>query len=148
MLDEPSVAIRAGEPKSASTAERQRRIAAAIEEQESLFAAFECVAHSLRQTRRNEAAARRAFSAQINRLDGGKMAAAEAFRKMHARIAAAAGIHFGLDRRCRRHEHDRDVGSPRAYDRHVARVVTRAVLLLVGGIMLLVDNDQPEIGIG
>src|SRR5262249_28657615 len=128
MLDQPSIAILAGKPKPAPTAERQRRIATAIEEQQRLFATFECVAHSLRQTRRNEAAARRPFSAQINRLDGGKRAAAETFRKMHTRIAAAASIHFGLDRRRRRHEHDRDGGSPCAYDRHVARVVARAVL--------------------
>src|SRR5262249_61735641 len=137
MLDHRSMAMLAGKPKPAPTAERQRRIATAIEEQQRLFATFECVAHSLRQTRRNEAAARRPFSAQINRLDGRKRAAAETFRKMHARIAAAAGIDFGLDRRRRRHEHERDVGVPRPYGPHVAGGVARAILLLLGGGRLL-----------
>src|SRR5215467_5524164 len=86
MIDQPRVAIGAGEPKAAAAAERQRRITAAIEEQQRLFAAFERMAHDLRQTRRDEAAARRAFRTQVNRLDRRKITAAETLRQMHAPV--------------------------------------------------------------
>src|SRR5262249_7541405 len=69
MIDQPSVAIRAGEPKTAAAAKRQRRIAAAIEEEKSLLAALKRIAHGLSQTRGDEAAARRALGAQIDQLD-------------------------------------------------------------------------------
>ena len=35
-----------------------------------------------------------------------------------------------------------------AHHRHVAGVIAHAVLLLVGGVVLLIDDDQAEIGIG
>ena len=35
-----------------------------------------------------------------------------------------------------------------AHHRHVAGVVVHAVFLLVGGVVLFIDDDQPEIGIG
>ena len=76
------------------------------------------------------------------------MLAAEALRQMQAPVASAPGIDLGLDRGRRRNQHDRDVGAARPHHRHVAGVVAHAVLLLVGGVVLLVDHDQPEIGIG
>ena len=148
VIDQPGVAIRTGEPKSALAAKRERGVAAAIEEKEGLLAAFERVPHRLGEARRDEAPARRAFGAQIDRLDGRKTQAAEALRQMHSGVAATAGVDLGLDRRRRRHQHDRDIGSPRSHHGHVARVIARAVLLLVSGIVLLIDHDQPEIGIG
>ncbi len=36
----------------------------------------------------------------------------------------------------------------RAHHRHVAGVVMRAFVLLVGLVVLLIDHDQPEIGVG
>ena len=62
-------------------------------------------------------------------------------------IAAAPRIDFGLDRRRRRRQHDRDVVDVRAHHRHVARMIVHAVFLLVGGVVLLIDHDQAEIGI-
>ena len=59
-----------------------------------------------------------------------------------------AGIDLGLNRRCRRGEHDRDVGATRANHGHVAGVITHAVLLLVGRIVLLIDDDEAELGVG
>jgi hypothetical protein len=41
-------------------------------------------------------------------------------------------------------QHDRDVALVRAPDRHVARRVAQALLLLEGGIVLLVDHDQAQ----
>src|SRR5262245_54489855 len=76
------------------------------------------------------------------------MLTAEALRKMYAGIPATPRIDLGLARRRRRNEHDWDVGLARAYDRHIARMVAHAVLLLVGRIMLFIDDNQREIGIG
>ncbi len=36
----------------------------------------------------------------------------------------------------------------RAHHRHVTGVIMRAVVLLVGLVVLFIDHDQPEIGIG
>src|SRR5262249_61980303 len=75
VIDKPGVAVRTGEPKSALAAEREPGIAAAVEEQERLLAAFERPRPPLGQPRGDEAAARRAFGAQIDRLGGGEMRA-------------------------------------------------------------------------
>src|SRR5262249_60961445 len=108
MIDQPGVAIRTGEPKSALAAERERGIAATIEEEERLVAAFERACHRLRQPRGDEAAARWAFGAQIDRLDGGKIWAAEALREVHAGRAAPPPIHIRHAPRPGRHQPDRE----------------------------------------
>ena len=66
---------------------------------------------------------------------------------MQALVAAAPRVDFGLDRGRRGGEHDRDFRDARAHHRHVAGVVVHAVLLLVGAVVLLIDDDQAEIGI-
>src|SRR4051812_876267 len=69
MIDQPGVAVRTVEPEAAGAAERERRIAAPIEEQQSLLTAFQRGLHGAGETRRDEAAARRAFALQVDRLD-------------------------------------------------------------------------------
>src|SRR5258708_1065815 len=91
MIDQPGVAIRTGEPKSALAAERERGVAAAIEEKEGLLAAFERVPHRLGEARCDEAPAWRAFGAQIDRLDGGGVRAPAARPQLHPGGAATAG---------------------------------------------------------
>ena len=75
------------------------------------------------------------------------MLAAEPLRQMQVRVAAALGVHHGLDRRRGGGEHDRNFRLARAHHRHVAGVIAHAVLLLVGRVVLLIDHDQPQIGI-
>ena len=147
VIDQPGVAVGTCEPKPALAAQRERRIAATIEEQKRLLAAGQRSLHRLGEPRRDEAAARRTFGPQVDRLDGGKVLVAEPLGQMHAGVAAASGVDLGLDRRCRRYQHDRDVRSARAHHRHVAGMVARAVFLLVGGVVLLIDHDQPEIAV-
>ena len=89
MVHQPGVAIRTGEAKTAAAAERERRIAPAIEKEEGLLAAFERGAHGLSQTRRDEAAARRAFRAQIDGFDHRKMLTPEALGKIDGDAWAA-----------------------------------------------------------
>ena len=68
--------------------------------------------------------------------------AAEPRRQHHALIAALARVDLGFDRRRRRRQHDRDFRDMRAHHRHVAGVVMRALVLLVGLVVLLIDDDQ------
>ena len=84
VIDQPGVAVRAGQAMAAGAAQRQRRIAAAVEEQQRLLAALERGLDRLGEPRRDEAPARRAFAPQVDRLDRRQMLAAEALRQMQA----------------------------------------------------------------
>ena len=130
---------------AAGAAQRQRREAAAIEEQQGLLAALQRGFHGLRQPRRDEAAARRALALEVDRLDRGQLRAAKPLRQMQMRVAAALRVDDALHRRRRRGEYDRDAGLARAHHRHVTGVIARAVLLLVGGVVLLIDNDEAQV---
>src|ERR1700704_4655070 len=60
-------------------------------------------------------------------------------------IAAMGGIYTAFKRRCCRNKHNRAIFDLPAHDRHVSRVVGNAVFLLVGRLMLLIDDDCGEI---
>ena len=147
VIDQPGVAIRAGEAEAAGAAQRQRRVAAAIEKQQRLLLALQRGLDRAGKRRRDEAPARRPLGAQIDRLDRRHALAAEALRQRKPRVAAAPRIDLGLERRRRRGQHHRDLGDVASHHRHVAGVIMHAVLLLVGGVVLLIDDDQPEIGV-
>ena len=72
VIHQPGIAILTGQPKAAGAAQRQRRIAATIEEQQRLLFFLERDLHRLGQPRRDEASARRALRAKIDRLDIGR----------------------------------------------------------------------------
>ena len=148
VIDQPGVAVRTGEPMAAAPAERERRKAAAVEEQQRLLAALDRGLHRLRKPRRDEAPARRAFALEVDRLDVRQMLAAEALRQGELLVAAAPRVDFGFDRRRRRREHDRNTADAGAHHRHVAGVIAHAVLLLVGGVVLFIDDNEAEIGVG
>ena len=116
------------------------------EKQQRLLATLNSRRHGLRQARRNEASTRRTFGAQIDGLDAGKVLAAEALRQAQAPVAAAPGIDLRFHRRRRGGEYDRDIGPACAHHRHVAGMVARPILLLVSGVVLLIDDDEPEVG--
>jgi hypothetical protein len=132
----------------AGPAQCQRRVAAAVEEQQRLLAPLDRNLNLLRQPRRDEAAAARRFAPQIDCLDLRHVLAAEPRRQHHALVAALACIDLGFHRGRRRRQHDRNFGDMGAHHRHVAGVVMRAFVLLVGLVVLFVDDDQPEMGIG
>src|SRR3977135_2267576 len=77
MVDQPGVADRTGEAMAAGAAQRQRRVTPAVEEQQRLFAPLDRDFDLLGEPRRDEAAARRRFAAQIDRLNVGHVLAAE-----------------------------------------------------------------------
>src|SRR3954466_12408903 len=147
VVDQPRVALRALQTKSARAAKRKRRIAAAVEKQERLIAALQRGLHDAGKPRRDEAAARRTFALQINRLDRRLRLPAEALGQGELPVASAPCVDHRLDGGRRGREHDRDVGDARAHHRHVARVIVYAVFLLVDGIVFFIDDDQAEVGV-
>src|SRR3954467_15992239 len=75
MVDQPGVTIRACEPEAALPAQRQRRVATTIEEQQRLLAALDRDLYGLGQPRCDVAPARRAFALQVDRLDRRQLSA-------------------------------------------------------------------------
>src|ERR1700691_3800629 len=94
VIDQPGVAVRAGEAEAAGAAQCQRRVTAAVEEEQRLFAALDRGRDRARERRRDEAARRRALDAQIDRLDRRHTLAAEAFGQREATVAAAPRVDF------------------------------------------------------
>src|SRR6478736_1025928 len=90
MIHQPGVAIRALQAEAAGTAERERRIAAAVEEEERLFAALHRIPYRFRKPRRDIAAAPRAFALEIDRFDMRHALSAEAFGQMQPLVAPAS----------------------------------------------------------
>ena len=80
--------------------------------------------------------------------NGGHRTIEHAARQRHDAVAAGRGVVKGLHRRRRRAEHDHRAGLARAHHGDVARVIPRRLLLLVGAVVLLVDDDQAEAGDG
>ncbi len=148
VIDQPGIAVRAGEAEAAGAAQSERRVAAAVEEQQRLLPAFERGLDRRGEPRRDVAAARGTLAGEIDRLDAGQVLAAEPLRQLQAAIAPAPRIDLGLDRRSRRRQHDRKLGDVAAHHRHVAGVIVHAVFLLVDRVMLFIDDDEAEIGIG
>ena len=144
MLHQPGGAVRALQPMPAMPAQRQRRIAAAIEEQHRLLPRRQRLAHASTAAARGSAALRRRRGADRSPRTRG-------IGRRHARSAGPAAVAPGFDigqaSRGGRggNEHDRNARRSRAHDRHVARVVDHAVLLLKGGLVLLIDDDEAEI---
>ncbi|MEY9106359.1 hypothetical protein ABH999_002555 [Bradyrhizobium yuanmingense] len=147
MIDQPGIADGAGEAMAAGTAQRQRRIAAAIEEEQRLLAPLDRGPDLAGEPRRDEAAARGRLAAQIDGLDMRHVLAAEARGQRDALIAVLARIDLGFHRRRRGGQHDRNFCDMSAHHRHVTGVVVHAVVLLVGLVVLLIDDDEAKIGV-
>src|SRR5258708_26176934 len=84
MIHQPGVADRAAEAMPAGAAQRQRRITAAIEEQQCLLAPLDRELDLLGENRRDEAAAGWLCAAHVDRFDMRHVLAAEARRQRNA----------------------------------------------------------------
>ena len=146
VLDQPCGAVGTFEAVAAGAAQRQRRIAAPVEEQKRLLAAGSRLFDAGDRARRQPAAARRALALEIDGGDVGQRRLAEPRREHEPAIASGLGVQPRLERGRCGGEHDRRLFEPRAHDRHVARIVDDAVFLLVGAVVLLVDDDEAEVG--
>ena len=82
--------------------------------------------------------------AHVDEMDGGLARGAGPLGQHQPLVAAAAGVFHGLERRRGGAEHQRHAELPGAPHRQVPGRVAEAVLLLVAGVVLLVDDDQPR----
>ena len=145
VLDQPRIAIGALILMPAGAAERQRRVAPAVEEQQRLLAAVEGRENLAGEARRDPLAFFRRLLAHIERGDVGQRRIGEARGQQHMAVAAEIGVVARFDRgRGRAEDHPR-LGEFGAHHRHVAGVVVDPVRLLEGAVVLLVEDDQPEL---
>jgi len=69
-----------------------------------------------------------------------------ALRQREHAVTAALRVVIALQRRRRRTQHDRHTALTGAEDRHIARRITQTVLLFERAIMLLVHDDERQLG--
>ena len=148
VLDQPGRAVRAFELEAAFPAERHRRIAATVQEQQRLLAAPERLGDRIDENRREPAPALGRICAHVDRGDGGKTGGLVADAKPDMAIAALLGVDQALDRGRGRAQHDGATAERAPHHSHVARLIGDALLLLVALVVLLIDNDEAEIGEG
>ena len=137
------------DPVPAGAAERERRIAPPVEEQQRLLAGLQRAPEHRRLQRRGEPLpARGRAAAQVDQRHLRQRRPPVALREPEPAVAPGIGVLLAFERRRGGGEHDRHVLQPGAQHRHVAGVVGDAVLLLEGGLMLLVHHDGAEFGEG
>src|SRR5690606_10060622 len=99
VLDEPARTVRALEPMPADAAERQRRVTAAVEEEQRLLAALQRLADLRKEHGGQKTAPGRRSAAQVDRLEIGERGLGKAGRQHGSDVAALVGIHPAFDRR-------------------------------------------------
>ena len=145
MLDQPGRAVRALETMAAGPAEGERRVAAPVEEEKRLLLLLDRLCDRGEERRRQESAAFGRAGAEVDRGDFGQLRCGVAVGEDDPPVAAGVGVDPRFDRWRRRGQDHRKAGEVAAHHRHVAGAVEDAILLLVGEVVLLVDDDQPEI---
>ena len=137
-------AVAARDP-AAAAAQQHRRVAAAVDENQALLAArvqLRAIASSSRADRPSAQTLARGCRGIRSTAAARRCAAVE----HEQRVTPGDGVVVGLERRGRRAQHDRDVALPGAHDRQIARRVAEPFGLLERSVVLLVDDDEPELG--
>ncbi len=137
------VAVRAGRHPAAGIAEQRRRVPAPIEEHDHLAARGEVRGNRLDRRLRQALVAR--VSLQVDENHARRARRARPLRQRVRRIAPLGGILQRFERWRRRTQHDRHRRALCAQHAEVARRVAEAFLLLVGGVVLLVDDEHGEL---
>ena len=137
---------------AALAAHEEVREAAAVEEKDGLLAALRHAAQGLGQGRREDRAAAAAkLLGHVDHADLGQAGAAGTLGHAHASPGdaapgAGAAAAERLERGRGRAEHERAAPLARHAGGDLASVVARGLVLLVGALVLLVDNDEARIG--
>ena len=148
VLDQPGRALRAIDAMAAGAAQRERRVAAAVEVEQRLLLRGERLGHGLDEDGGEPFAALGRMLAQVDGRHVRQLGARIAAGQVHVAVAAGAGVDVAFDRGRGGGEDDRELGEIAAHDGHVAGLVVDAVLLLEAGVVLLVDDDQAELAVG
>ena len=148
VLDQPRRAVGAFEFEAAIPADGDRRIAAPVQEEKRLLAARQSLGDGFDQNRRQPFAALGRTRAHVDGRDVGKARGLVALLELDVAVAALGGVDQALDRGRGRAQHHGDSPKRSAHHRHVARLIGDALLLLVARVMLLIDDDEAEIGEG
>jgi len=141
-----AVAVRS---PAAGGAGEHRRIAAAIEKEQALLATRQALFDRLQQGAGEPVL--QLVDARVNAPDRRQPRAFDrALAQLQQAVAAAAGLRRGIgpafERRRRRAENDRNGPLPGTEDGEIARRIANSVLLFERGIVLLVDDDQAQLG--
>ena len=147
VLDHPRGAVRALDAMAAGTAQRQRREAAAVEEEKALFALVEPVGERVDERRREPAAAVGRVLPHVDRGESRQRRAAVAGGKDDMAIASRFDHREAFERGGGARKNDGQSLEMPPHHRYVARMIMDAVLLLEARLMCFVDDDQAEIGI-
>ena len=146
--DAPRAAMRTAALPAAGAAMQHRRVAAAVEQQQALFALFNALLDGRQQRRRKHALP--AFHARqrghVQDAHARHRAATDAQRQRHAPVAAFQRALPAFQRRRGRAQHHRQLELVRAPHRQVPRRIARAFLLLERRVVFFVDDDQPQPG--
>ena len=87
----------------------------------------------------------RGLFVHVHEMDGREGAARDAVRDARERVLAVLGVLPGFERRRGASEDGDGPLDLRAHHRDVARMVARRLVLLVGGIVFLVHDDETEV---
>jgi len=134
---------------AAVSAEVDRRPSPALHEQDRLLAPFHGFPQQLAQPARKKGAPLLSglgrLAAQVDELDRWQLTSGHTPGQLKPLGEASLDQGGCFHRRGRRAQEDRDLEVACGHQREVASVVARCFLLLVGGVVLLVDDDQPEV---
>ena len=143
-------AMRAGRRDAAGRADARARVAAAVEEEDGLLAAGEALAEGVDELpgEDGDALGVERLAAHVDDAEGGQRAVVDAAGEPVQDIAAGGRVGPGLERGGGGPQDAGGAGDLGAHDRHVAPVVEGRLRLLEGGLVLLVDHHEPQVGKG
>ena len=147
VVGERDGAVLAFELLAAGAAEHNGRISAAIQQDHDLLFAFETVFNFGGELARDDllVAGLLKFLAHVDDFDFGQRTLLHAIGKFDQRVFVFLRVVVGLERGRGGAKHNGGVRHLGAHHGDVARVVSRRFLLLVGGVVFFVDDDEREI---
>ena len=145
VFDHAGVAMLTPDLLSARPAQRDRRIAAPVEEQQRLLTARDPALHGGGEAGRDPAPRLHPFTAHVDGMHCGQGRRAEPRVQIDAVVFAGIRIGPAFQRRRGRGQHHPSARDGGAQHRHIPRIVKRAILLLVRGVVFLIHHDQPKV---
>ena len=139
-------AVRAIERRAALAAEHGAREPPAVEQHDRLLAAFQAIAQRLakRAAQHDVRPFARELLAHVHDPHVRERPIEHAPVQRHERVAPVPGVLVALHRGRCRSQHRQRPGLPRAHHRHVAPVIPRALLLLVGPVVFFVHDHEAK----